>query len=259
MRPTIVLCGLLWFPCACGPEKGDDGGEASTSADGTASGTTGGEAPTSDGETGGTATDSASGTGTTAGPDMCAPFEDVTPSPEVTVHLRNRGAASVFLQRVSLCDPLPLFEMAGPDADTPVTWMRGSCAFTCSEAIDGSCGCPAFCAEDAVLMIAPGGTHTLTWSGASYGQAALPQACATDVCGPQCLVQQQAADGTYTLRARGATAAAACADPNACTCTPNAEGWCDVPASSLGAEPVLATASLEYPGATEVELVFGDP
>lgn len=257
MRPTLILCGSLLLPCACGPDKG---GEGEATASEATMATMSGEVPTTGGgETGGTGTATGGGTESTGGPDACAPFEDVRPSPEVTVVLRNGGAAPVFLSHVSECDDVPLFEMSGPDADTPVTWMAGTCGITCGQALAGACGCPAICAEATVLMIEPGGQHTLTWSGATYGPVMLPDACASESCGPQCLAQTQAAAGTYTLRARGATTATSCADPDVCTCTPNLEGWCDVPATGLGPETVEATAQLAYPSATMVEVVFGEP
>jgi len=256
MRSTLVLCGSLLLPCACGPDKAGD--ETTTSASEATTGTTSGELPTTGGsETGGTAP--TGGPETTGGPDACAPFEDASPSPEVTVILRNSGAEPVFLAHVSGCDDVPLFELTGPDADTPVTWTQGICGNTCGQALAGVCGCPPFCPQDTVMMIEPGGQHTLKWDGALYGAATLPQACTNDSCGPQCAVKLQAAAGTYTLHARGATTVASCADPNVCTCTPNLEGWCDITAASLGPEMVEATAQLEYPSMFVAEVVFGGP
>ena len=249
MRSTLVLCGSLLLPCACGPDKGGD--DTTTSASEASTGTTSGELPT----TGGSET---AGPGVTGGPDECAPFEDASPSPEVTVILRNSGAEPVFLTHVRDCDDVPPFEMAGPDTDTPVIWTQGMCDTTCGQALAGVCGCPPFCPQDAVMKIYPGGQHTRKWDGALHSAAMLPEACTTDSCGPQCARKLQAAPGAYTLRARAA-ATASCVDPNMCTCTPNREGWCEVPAASLGPELVEATAQLEYPSMFVTELVFGGP
>ncbi|MBL9105739.1 MAG: hypothetical protein JNL82_32755 [Myxococcales bacterium] len=271
LRPTLLTCGLLLVTPACGPKDGsDESGADTTVTPGTASApTTGADAGTGPGPTDataadGSATDATDGSATatmsgTTGVDMCAPFDDVVPAPAVQISLRNEGAAPVFLIHVNFCETAPLVEIDGPDPDVAITWTHGVCEFTCGQAQQGACGCPAFCAEDSVLMIAPGGEFTFAWTGAVYTPAQMPEGCTEDEsCSPDCLLAGQAVDGTYKLVARASTSAIICADPNTCTCTPNADGYCEVAASGIGAELRLAEADIKYPINTSVDLVFTD-
>jgi len=260
-----------WFVClivmigACTPK--DEGGPTSVTSAGP--GGTGETESTAGAEetgvpTGPGATDSGSAgeiSGSTGGDPtsagLCTEFEDVDPAPAVQISLHNAGSAPVFLFHVTFCDSVPLVEMAGPDSDVPTPWTHPTCSFTCGQAIDGACGCPAFCPTDTVLMIAPGGTHSFAWTGAIFNEVSLPQECGTD-CGDSCLQQTQAGSGTYKMIARAATTAIVCEDPNVCTCEPNIDGWCDVQASGIGAEPRLAEAMLNYPGQQQITLTFTD-
>lgn len=274
MRKAASLVCLLLL--ACGPKEGSDDDSSEVGGPASAAMTTGG--PGGTGSTGGsedtsTPTDSnAASDGsttvpgtttvdptTTSGGDACSEYEDVISVPEVKISLRNDGSTPVFLFHVHFCAPVQLVEISGPDAAPAFQWMDDICDFTCGEAIDGSCGaCPPFCPEDKVLMIAPGGTHSFAWTGSVFTQTALSLECGAAECGDSCLKVSQAPDGDYALVARASTSAIICADPNACTCTPNAEGWCDVLASGIGAELRLAEATLDYPDQQDITLVFTD-
>lgn len=262
-----LLGGLLCL-LACGPKDGSDDEGSATGTAGTvgmsegtgASGTTGGAG---EGETGAPTEGSATGPGATVTePDattggLCEEFADEDAVPAVLIKLRNDSSQAVFLIHVSFCEEVPLFEMAGPDSDAPVKWSHTPCEFTCGEAVGGACGCPAICPEDRVLMIAPGGTHAFSWTGALYSEETLPTQCLAE-CGDSCLRVRQAPDGVYQLSARGSTSAIVCNDPDVCTCTPNPEGWCDVQASGIGAEVVMAETTVNYPLQPDVVLVFTD-
>lgn len=266
MRPATLLCCLL-CPLACGPKEGGD----DTSAGDTSAGSmTGGPGATDSAGATGTPTDgsmtdesatvpgTASSTpGDSTSGDLCAEFEDVDPAPAVQISLHNAGSAPVFLFHVTFCDSVPLVEMSGPDSDAPTPWTRPTCSFTCGQVIEGICGCPAICPTDTILMIAPGGTHSFAWTGAIFNEVALPLQCGAD-CGDSCLRQTQAASGIYKMIARAATTAIICEDPNVCTCEPNIDGWCDVQASGIGAEPRLAEAMLNYPNQQQITLTFTD-
>jgi hypothetical protein len=265
---SALLCSLL----ACGPKQaGDDtSGEGETAATttggsvGTASAET--ATPTDPGMTDSGATTTPDPTtdpsGTTTDPETttggaCSEFEDVVPGPGVKISLHNDGSDAVFLFHASSCAQVPLIEVFSSDSDAPTRWFHDVCEITCGQAIQGACACPPFCPADAILMIAPGGTHTFPWDGAALRDVPLPLECGAD-CGDSCLKVEQEEAGSYMLVARASTSAIVCADPDVCTCEPNAEGWCDVQASGIGAELRLAEGVLDYPGAQEITLTFTD-
>lgn len=226
---------------ACGPKVLDTEGDAASESGASEGDTTG---ATGGGSTGGS-----------TGGAACEGLADVTPSPAVTVTLRNGGAEPVFLVRAQGCDFVDPLAIAGP-GDTPVNWSQGSCEFTCGEAMSGFCSCPAFCAQDSVMMLAPGGTYMIPWSGAVYEATDAPMACvAAGGCPTSCLRKLQAPSGTYTLTSVGGSEVAGCLDPNNCTCTPNGEGWCEIGATGVGGAPRQASAMLNYPG-TAIDVVF---
>jgi hypothetical protein len=273
MRPAIVLCCVVLLPCACGPKEGsdDEAGTAGEVGPGTAMPTTGDTPATEAGTTtedGGATEPDATTEGPTSAPttvdptgdEMCDALLDIPTGPSKMISLTNASAGAVFLFHVNFCEEVPPIEISGPGSDVPVKWTVDSCEFTCGTAIEGACGCPAFCPTDQILMIAPGGTYSFGWGGALFAEATLPAGCSQDVsCGPECLRVEQAAPAVYTLRARAATSAIICESGEAtCTCTPNAEGWCDVPATGIGAELKVAEATLDYPGGPNPVLTFVD-
>ncbi len=237
--------------CACGPKSSDtEGDEPSTGALSTGTGDeTGADA------TGATTGGGATGGGSTGGA-ACEALADATPSPAATMTLRNDGAEPVYLQYASGCDYVDLLGIVGPDSDVPVQWNKGSCSFTCSEIAAGSCGCPGFCAQDSVLMLAPGGTYPVMWNGGLYVPTEAPVECAGDgLCGTQCLQLLQAPAGTYLLTSTGGTAPSGCFDPNMCSCTPGPEGWCTINATGVSGDPRLGAGKITYPAAT-ADVVF---
>ncbi|MEZ4451371.1 MAG: hypothetical protein R3B09_17965 [Nannocystaceae bacterium] len=81
--------------------------------------------------------------------------------------------------------------------------------------------------------------------------------CVDDpACAGPCAQQSAAGDGRYRIEAVAGAEVAGCVDPNACTCTPNAEGWCEVAADAVAGETVEALASVDYPVEVEALLVF---
>ena len=244
-RPSPLLLALAL--AACGPKPGDTDGDAASDA-GTSE--TGASATATAGTTSDVDT-----TGATGGA-LCQAIADIEPSPAVEVTLRNAGAEPVFFVRTSGCDYIDPLAVAGPDGDTPVQWTLQGCSFTCSQISAGACSCPAACAQDSVLQLAPGGTYTITWSGARYEPIQAPPECVDDGgFGTDCLQVLQAAPGAYILTSVGGSEVTGCLDPNGCTCTPNDEGWCDILATGVGGLERAAQATLDYPG-TAVELVF---
>lgn len=273
MRPAtlLLLCPLV---LACGPKEGsDDTSAGETSAGPTTDGaaesgatstpTSGAAASTSDETTEdslpGTASSSPSSSSSSSDPtgdDVCGALADIDPSPEVMISLRNERSTPVFLLHVNFCDQVPLIDMAGSSSQSPLIWTLGMCGITCGQAVDGVCGCPPFCPNDSVLRIDPGGVHAFAWTGALFEATAVPQECGVD-CGDSCMQMSQAPKGAYQLVARASTSAILCEDPE-CACTPNADGWCHVSASGIGAELVLAEAILDYPRVQQISLTFAD-
>lgn len=252
-----TLCALLLLTLACGEKPADtESSDASSASSSGASASASESDTTVSGTTTGTTGPTSGGTlGETTG-GLCDDLLDVTPTPAVTITLRNTGSAPVFFVHATGCEFVEPLAIAGPDGDTPIEWRQDLCDFTCSQLFAEQCACPGSCAQDSVLMLASGGAYTISWSGAIYVPTTVPPACAGEICGDMCMQVVQAPAGAYELHAIGGSEVSGCADPDMCSCTPNAEGWCDVSATGVGGTPREALATLQYPAETAGELVF---
>jgi len=116
--------------------------------------------------------------------------------------------------------------------------------------------CPGCMCGEAILM-KPGATYEAIWPGALYEEADLPSQCNVEGCDfTECAKPSQAPDGAYTV-ASVAHTELACQEPP-CECEPS-EDWCIIETGSpdeFQGEELQASADVDYPSATAVEINF---
>ena len=190
---------------------------------------------------------------------QCEGFDDVTESTIVTLTVRNATAAPVYLSG-SDCSAeidLHLFD----EDDQEVSFRTGNCHFTCEQLQRSEGICAAACALPPIVMLAPGGTYDLAWSGMVNLPVEMPAGCyfgaeyATDTCDQRIV----APSASYAFEVTGYDDSWCPLDqPGACECTPDASGSClvDSYGDIIGGEGVAARATLSFPSQSAVELVF---
>lgn len=227
---------------ACGP-KNSETESATGDTTGDPSGSTT-EAPETTGEP------TSTGASSTGAPSCEVSPEDELGA-EVKVLLRNAGDATIWVDRRLFCGevlPFAIFDPAGEEVNPSI----GLCEFTCEEILMGNCGCPAGCGSpDQVIQIDPGATFEIAWSGEHWAPFPLTEECANG-CDLSCLARQVVQPGVYKFVARSSSLLTDCED---CSCTPNADGWCQMDGNRDG-EEVVVEGTLNYPAQTEITLVF---
>src|SRR5690606_6898416 len=123
------------------------------------------------------------------------------------------------------------------------------CDFACSRVSVGACerACEFGGLPPGPIYIAPGGRYTTSWSGQHFGMVTLPERCKPQECADEitCGRWQNARRGEYEVRATFARALQYCPE---CTCTPNADGWCQIAAGRELEIPVTVKSTLTWPG-----------
>jgi len=209
----------------------------------------------------GDAADQGTGEGTESGTESgdgdgdgdCSGLEDDPVSQPVTVTVRNQGSEPLYIwTSLGDCDAgaTPVYAIDGVQL-RQAAWQR-----TCAEALDAlPCGAGDGCGGTAWsgVYLDVDGVYETQWSGLSLAAVDLPAACEVDASCVDCLRAQQVPAGDYMFRVVGDRGC----DPieGGCSCTPNADGWCDLSGNEMQ-DTVEAQAVLAYPGATSVELVF---
>lgn len=239
LRANFLLLSLLL--AACGEKGGETEsvGGSSTTTEPPGTGSTLGESSTTDAPT-------------TGEPAACVDPSLVEFGPAVQITLHNAGATRLFVNLQEECTRVLPIELRDAD-DVAVDVNRSDCEFSCETALAGNCGCPAGCGLGSVIQLEPGGTWPLQWSGQRWVEAELPAECPAEDCSPSCLAADQAPDGAYTVSARAFDMATEC---DTCTCEPGPEGSCELMFAFASGAEALATAALDYPAQTAVELVF---
>jgi hypothetical protein len=165
----------------------------------------------------------------------------------------------VYLGGGSGCGPIPLFALRGPDG-AALTWARGDCTFECSELMDISADCPAICQIPPVVLIAPGGTYEIPWSGTVLRSVDMPGTCTYESTSGtvSCLMEEEAPQGDLQLLAvAGSEAMLSDCGAADCSCTPDVSGSCVIDSGgTVSGEAVEASATLASPGETSVDIVF---
>lgn len=255
MRLACFALGIMLAACGARTTGNDDGG----SGDGTSDGGSDGSADDGDGgddggdgsDDGGDGSDDGSGDGTG---DPCDPFRAPdSVGPAVAVTIENTSDEDVYIWSARDCAMVEPFALAGPGDSGAKRWSLDWCEFTCDAVMDGGCACGGACPQDTLIRIIPGGSWETTWPGAVFVPDVLPDVCAHEMCGADCLHEVQADDGTYTLEVAGSHTATCMPEP--CECEMEPEGNCHVP-GQLAETPLQATATVDYAAETTVTLEF---
>jgi hypothetical protein len=189
---------------------------------------------------------------------ICEAFLDHTPGASVTLRFRNERAERIYLGSPSGCGGITPFSLRD-EAGQEHAWDLGGCGFTCEALQTFSGACPADCAIPPVFQIEPGGHHDVIWDGRVLEPTDMPGRCYDDPqAAPSTCDRFVQAAGAYDVLGEAFPEAQGCAGPDmTCSCTPSAEGSCQLPSpASVAGAPLSATATLSYPDQTLIELVF---
>ncbi|MEZ4450909.1 MAG: BPTI/Kunitz domain-containing protein [Nannocystaceae bacterium] len=198
-------------------------------------------------------------------------FDGGAPAPSVEavpITIRNDSGADAWIQAYTLGGGAVGFrwqviEISPFGADEALVTNPNWCDYPCSD-YQKNDECLVYCTdggpEPPPIYLAPGGTYTYAWSGQHFGEVALPdhcipQACMEDYEHVACDRWKNAPIGEYEAKAI-VGAAIQCEGPE-CSCTPNAEGWCqlEAPLSAPIEAPWTITSLVSLPGSM-VELVI---
>lgn len=193
------------------------------------------------------------------GESVCEAYLDEE-APTVTIRFKNEGTQPIFVGAQMNCADPPPFTLL--NANGKVLDIDGSgCGSSCESMQEhGLLDCPAVCQVPAVHMIAPGGQFETQWNGTLKKPVTMPASCIQGVVeqAQSCVQRVTAPRSIYTVEAQGFSEAVGCG-PNGdiCTCTPSADGSCQVPEPGFVNGFVLsATATLNYPDVTTIDLVW---
>lgn len=196
-------------------------------------------------------------------------FATTTPAPthpEIALSVRNDSAAPIFLRAHTpgggaVGWRAQTFQISHLGAEDPLVTAPNDCDFPCKLYDNAMCGnaCSDAGFPPGPILIQPGATFAGAWSGLHFGQVALPSRCLPAACeaGLECGRWLNVMPGDFTAAIAVATQWS-CTDPMQCTCTPNADGWCQLDAFVAQNGPVDAvglTSDFSFPGAT-VEFVY---
>lgn len=230
----------------CGPGSGDETGGGSG---GSGSGATDTATATATSSSGGS-------TGSGASCEMYIGDDDIGPTVDVTV--RNATDAPLFLPSSGGCGGFVSISVRPEGGDEPLHIYSGECSPVLCEGFmtnqDCYLGCPDCAPPNFGRLEAGVSDGSASWWGVSYATLMMTAECGPGLeCQRDCLRPDQAPDGSYEISAvayrtcTGGTCECDGANPNgACY------GWDQVEL----ADQVTATATIDYPGTTAVELVF---
>jgi len=196
------------------------------------------------------------GSGGSGGGVDCSAFADTQGTP-VTVRIQNDRAEPIFLGIDGGCGEPTWFGVKDP-AGATLKLDVGGCGLTCEALQTAPGACDASCQIPPMYMIAAGGHRDLTWDGSSVASAMMPASCYLEDLGGTCEQRNAVPGGIYEVSADVYTQADCTADgAPMCTCTPDADGSCQVSANGqIVGMPISATAMLDYPAEGMVTLTF---
>ena len=196
-------------------------------------------------------------------------FATTSPAPThapTEISIRNASAQPIYLRahtpgggavgfRAQMVSLTPL------GASEPLITAPNDCDFPCAAFDNPECGnaCSDAGFPPGPILLQPGATYKGAWSGQFFGQVTLPDRCLPTACasGQKCGRWLDAAPGDFSATIAAATAWN-CVDPMMCTCTPNADGWCQLDgfaAQGGPIDPMGLTENLSFPGGS-VEFVL---
>lgn len=196
-------------------------------------------------------------------------FAASTPAPThaaAEISVRNDSAQAIYLRAYT-----PGGGAVGFRAETvaivplgtskPLITAPNECDFPCALYDNPECGnaCSDSGLPPGPILLQPGATYKAAWSGLHFAAVTLPDRCLPAACEPgqTCGRWLNATPGDYSALVV-VSPSWECADPMTCTCTPNADGWCQVDgfaAQGGPTDPIPLATTLTFPGGP-VELVF---
>jgi hypothetical protein len=233
LRASLATLALLPLACTSGVSGGGPGGGG-----------------------GGGTTTSSSGSSGSGGSANCGDYADQSSTNPVTATVRNQTANDLYLSALGCTGNI---RMKLADANgTPMEWGGEACLYSCEDMQGEPFGCTADCAVPPVILVEPGGSYALEWSGMVFASADMPTACYFDPASASggCKQHQQAGAAVYTLTAQAWTTADNC-DGGSCACAVDSNGSCQLPGfPNVSGTAVEASATVDYPTATSLEIVF---
>lgn len=158
----------------------------------------------------------------------------------VTVRITNDGDEVVHLSGPINCKATHFYVEDATDRVFPPF----GCLPACEDALNQECGCLANCPFPGTIALSPGGSFEVDWAGfVADVQQATPE-CAGE-CAVECGVRVAPAPGPMRVVAALATELVDCGEP--CECTPNEQGWCELP--GYAGEIASVETTLEWPPA----------
>ncbi|RLB64603.1 MAG: hypothetical protein DRI90_04165 [Deltaproteobacteria bacterium] len=188
----------------------------------------------------------------------CNSYLDESPSgSHVTVQLINQRAEPIFFSHWEGCSSWG--DLAGVEAPDGSTAEPPTFGFSCEFWQDHDTMPAVGCEAVSLTAVAPGGTHQVDWAPVYYQTQEMPESCFAGEVRNPCIQARTATAGTYTFSAVAHTAAEGCdgmEDP--CPCEGPAQDTCSASGMLLSPAGDLlnASATLDYPTATEVDIIF---
>lgn len=254
-RCSVALV-LALAASACGGSVEQGGAGATGGVGATAGvGATGGGGTGAGAGTGGSGAFAGAGGGG-AGGASCTDFADQSAPGPVTIRIVNQLPKPIYLGGGNTCSPEPVYDLQGPSG--PVPMFAGGCGNTCEALQQHGDWCADACLIPPVIVIAPGGSYDTSWTGNTYETLSMPLACYFEpqYAPPTCGRRLEAPAGTYGAFVTAADSIS-CNDVAICSCTPSAQGSCEIPyGASLSGSTLSTKTSFAMPGASLVVLTF---
>jgi hypothetical protein len=230
MRTWILAVGLAVGAVGCGDDEPAGGGGSGGSGGG------------------------GSGAG---GSEECSEFippEVGAPVQQIPVVIQNATATTIYLGATDFgCSSPPPYQTTTVGGDAVKSYL-GACEFTCADVANGGCNCAADCALPTVILLAPGGSYTTSWSPGIFESVEMPEECYSDpTCiAPTCLLPRPASDPLLFGSSGYPTVTCSAMD---CDCTPDASGSCQIQDATTSGTEVLASTQWN-PGDETITIVF---
>jgi hypothetical protein len=192
---------------------------------------------------------------------FCDDYREQAPTQSVTVTIRNEGATPIYLGSTGCSTAIDV--LLQDAAGQPRDWQPNQCFFSCELLQESSdWGCTADCPQPPLIFVAPGGSYETSWSGTYREQVAMPAACyaganPVDASDNTCAQTVVATAGDYTLTVNAWDELQGCENAT-CGCTPDVNGSCKLETYEawLDGEPRSASATVSYPSANTIDVVF---
>jgi hypothetical protein len=165
----------------------------------------------------------------------CSSYMDET-GYSLIVQIKNERSEAIYVGRKDPgCDVERLFDVRD-GAQQILPGLEG-CHSTCQQLMQsGPVVCPQACAAPSTIELKPGETLKVPWDGRFAQPETLPAQCAAAAApgGGSCVQAAKIEPSLFTFSAQAGTVRQCLAGTAGCTCTPNPNGGCTSPGSSIG-------------------------